>query len=117
MPIEPDNDLKIHTDDPRVDNLVTELVHLNPIWKSANADYVRSCVILKELDALALSTWQKMQVSTFVRLQWLEAAQKAETLGLFNRASVHGSTSQILAGICLVKSVSNQDKMNVLEIA
>lgn len=102
-----DIEIRPATDDSRVDDLAIELVSLAPDWQNANADYTRSVEILGQLDDMGLSPWQKKQVVTYVQSHWTVAATQATQLGLFNgaaRSSYQHPLSQILAGVCLVKS-------------
>jgi hypothetical protein len=100
-----DPDIRPGTEDPRIDELVTELVTLRPDWRSANADYERSCAILKALNDMQPSPYQTNQITSYVQYHWKEAATKARELGLFSTNSSYAqSISQRLAGICLVRS-------------
>lgn len=110
------DDLPICTDDLRVDLLAVELVGLKPVWATANDDYVRSCEILKELDALNLSRCQKQQIVTYVRLQWKDAANKAESMGVFDRQATNGDLSKQLEGLCFTKASKDIDTLD-LEIS
>lgn len=95
------------TGDSRVDDLAKELVRLTPDWVAANPDYERSVEILKEIDKMGPSAWQKKQVVSYVQSQWTTAASQARQLGLFQgvtRTHYQAPLSQILGGICLVQS-------------
>lgn len=107
------DDLPICTDDLRVDTLAIELVGLKPVWATANRDYLRSCEILKELDALNPSRCQKQQIVTYVRLQWKDAASKAESMGVFARRASIDKVSEQLSGICLVKASQSHDVLDL----
>ena len=115
-----DPDIRPGTDDPRADALVIELVQLRPDWRSANADYGRSCEILKTLDAMRPSPWQINQIASYVQYHWVEAAGKARELGLFTtRPSANQGISQRLAGICLVcaTAVQQTEARSALDLA
>ena len=106
------DDFILSSDDPRVDVLAEELVRLKPIWDDKdNPDYLRSVIILKELDGMNLSPWQNSQVSHFIRLSWVTATAQALELGLIPDRPTGERVSAQVSGLCLVQARMNAQKL------
>lgn len=105
------DDLVLSSKDPRVDALVEELVSLKPIWDESNLDYLRSVLILKELNGMNLSPWKNSQVAHFIRLSWADATRQALALSLIPDRPTGDRVSTQIAGLCLVQARINAEML------